>query len=918
MRIPLYEKPNQLQKPMEYILLITVIVILILQNLKYTKNSSSLKKDINSLNEKLNGLYILLQTQQGPETIEKKTLEKETVHDVIKKAVEPILKVPVKAPSTILDESEDHYKPTYPNVIKLSDKNASVIEEILGTAKISKDYKTLINLRLKMIGVLEINEVKEKSDIEFISTLLKDYNYYKRKNELPIVLDNKEETPVKSSKIVASKKTVMAAEPIKKVVLEPRLSIWEKFKQRNPDLEKFVGENLINKIGILILVLGISYFVKYAIDKNWINEPARVGIGILAGSLVLFIAHKLRQKYAAFSSVFVAGAIAIFYFTIAIAFHEYQLFGQEVAFAIMVLITAFSCLISISYNRMELAILSLIGGFAVPFMVSTGSGNYIVLLTYIAILDIGILALAYFKKWNLLHILAFVFTMLLFGSWVVRDVYSETPHYVGALIFGFVFYLMFIVITIIHNLRTKGVFSKIQLVMLTTNNFVFYGIGMLVLSEFNSGYAGIFTAFLALLNMGYSLLLFKKFGLDKRGVYLLIGLSLTFITLAIPVQFSGNNITIFWAIEAVLLMWLAQKSQIKSYRFAAVMVQLLMLISLLLDWFVYFGSEDLTIGLNSVFIAGIVSVASFVGVNYLLRGKTEKLIKFGLKFNPKFYRQLSGILAIVTAYFVGLFEVFYQAQHYFEFNGFAALSLQYHLLFTAVLCFILYRNKTKMNTRIINILAVINIVAFAFLFARIPFSEHRDSIIEGTNENIAYYLHILSLVFIVYFWYLIYNSNLKQKVFSVFNHKLALWFTVFVLVLITSNEVVLQGLHFMDFLTTGELLSDSYGALVEKISSARFKIIKTGLPVLWGVLAFVLLLWGIKNEIKQLRIIALALLGLTIVKLFAYDISNVSETGKIIAFILLGVLILIISFIYQKIKVLVIDEDKTTDNDKND
>ena len=79
--------------------------------------------------------------------------------------------------------------------------------------------------------------------------------------------------------------------------------IWEKFKEKNPDLEKFIGENLINKLGILILVLGISYFVKYAIDKNWINEPARVGIGVLCGSLVMLIANKLRKKYAAFSSV---------------------------------------------------------------------------------------------------------------------------------------------------------------------------------------------------------------------------------------------------------------------------------------------------------------------------------------------------------------------------------------------------------------------------------------------------------------------------------------------------------------------------------------------------------------------------------------------------------------------------------------
>lgn len=730
----------------------------------------------------------------------------------------------------------------------------------------------------------------------------------------PIPIVPKKEIPDELIKIAASAKKVLSAAPANKVLQKkPTPSIWERFKQRNPDLEKFIGENLINKIGVLILVLGISYFVKFAIDKNWINEPARVGIGILAGSLVLFIAHKLRQKYAPFSSVLVAGAIAIFYFTIAIAFHEYKLFGQQTAFAIMVVITAFSCLISISYNRMELAVLSLIGGFLVPFMISSGSGNYIVLFTYIAILDIGILALAYFKKWQLLQILAFLFTMLLFGGWVINDMQNSTPHYLGALIFGFVFYLIFMITNIINNLRNNGSFSKIQLAMLTINNFVFYGIGMLVISDFKPYFAGLFTTFLAILNMGYSLLLYKKFGLDKRGIYLLIGLSLTFITLAIPIQFSGNSITIFWAIEGVLLIWLAQKSQIKSYRFAAILVQSLMLGSLLLDWFVYFKDTDLPMVLNPIFIAGIVVLVSLVGVNLLLRSETEKFIKFGIQFNPKLYRKVTKGLAIIMAYFVGLFEVFYQSLQYFEFNGFLAISVQYHLLFTAVFCFILFRNRNVINDEIINALAILNIVVFALLFTRIPFMEHQENVINNTNVNIAYYLHMLSLLLIVYFWYLVYSSNKKQKVFSVLNSKYALWSAVFILVVIASTEIVLQGLYLMNLPIDQEQLNII--SKYEIISSSKYKIIKTGLPVLWGILSFVLLLWGIKKQIKQLRIIALTLLGLTIVKLFLYDISNVSETGKIISFILLGVLILIISFVYHKIKVLVIDENKTSKND---
>jgi len=58
--------------------------------------------------------------------------------------------------------------------------------------------------------------------------------------------------------------------------------------------------------------------------------------------------------------------------------------------------------------------------------------------------------------------------------------------------------------------------------------------------------------------------------------------------------------------------------------------------------------------------------------------------------------------------------------------------------------------------------------------------------------------------------------------------------------------------------------------------------VKIGYPILWGILSFILLLVGIKQQWKQIRIIALSLLGLTVLKLFIYDINNVSETGKLL------------------------------------
>uniref|UniRef100_UPI0025C31497 DUF2339 domain-containing protein n=1 Tax=Lacinutrix sp. TaxID=1937692 RepID=UPI0025C31497 len=593
----------------------------------------------------------------------------------------------------------------------------------------------------------------------------------------------------------AEQKTV-GKETINKPASKP---FWERFKEKNPDLEKFIGENLINKIGILILVLGISYFVKYAIDKDWINEPARVGIGVLCGSLVMLIANKLRKKYAAFSSVLVAGAVAIFYFTIAIAFHEYKLFSQEVAFTIMVIITIFSCLVSLSYNRIELAVLSLIGGFAVPFMVSTGSGNYVVLFTYIIILNVGITLLAFYKKWNLVNTLAFIFTIILFGGWFAIDSTKEAPHYLGALLFAFAFYLIFVVTNIINNLRTKAVFTKTQLAILFAATVFFFTVGMVTLNGYRPELKGLFTAGLSILNLFFAWFLYKKFKLDKVAVYMLIGLTLTFITLAIPIQFKGNYITLFWAAEAVLLMWLAKKSSINSYRFASIIVHALAFLSLFIDWAQKYNDEAiLNIVINPIFGTGLFVVASLFAAYYLLKKETLRFPFWQFTFDSAKYRKVIFISGIVLLYIVGIIESTFQCVYYIE-NWSSALAIPavYHLLYTTVVAFVLFRRKKQYNLEIANIIACANIVLFAFLFLGLVSEENRDYVYATSTSQIAFYLHYIMLALVLLLGVLIYRSNKNKAVFKIFNNKIFIWIAAFLLIFIASKEVLIHGLKLL-------------------------------------------------------------------------------------------------------------------------
>ncbi len=715
--------------------------------------------------------------------------------------------------------------------------------------------------------------------------------------------------------INAINENVIVEKPKPSITYEPaeiKKSFWEKFREQNPDMEKFVGENLISKIGVLILVLGISYFVKYAIDKNWINETARVGIGVLCGAIVMGFAHKLRGNYKAFSSVLVAGAIAIFYFTIGIAFHQYHIFSQTVAFILMVVITAFSVFISVSYDRMELAVLSLIGGFVVPFMLSTGQGNYQVLFTYITILDIGILVIAYRKRWSLVNLLAFVFTVILFGSWLGTKVVGQpNAPYLGAFLFATVFYVIFTFANIINNLPTSGIFSKLELTALISNTFLYFSAGMVIFSNFHPEMKGLFTISLALFNFVFAWVLFKKFGLDKNAVYLLIGLTLTFVTLAIPLQFEGNYITLFWAAEAVLLLWLSQKSNIVQFRFASVIVHVLMIGSLVMDWIhVYSTSTDFVpIIANTGFIAGIFATLSLFITSLLVRNETKEVSLFGITFNPIKHRNIAEIIAAIVLYLTGFLEISYQANKHFLSNfSSVSLTIAYHLLFSVVLVFLFQKSQSRAKHKFGIGLSMVNILVYMVYFANMPLGELQENLGLVSTSHVAFLLHYISLACIIYFAIIIWKDCKTKDSLSLYSQTWFIWLSAFALVYIASNEVMLHGITFL----TEPVKIKNYASFALGISiyeKAKTLMIKVAFPILWGIIAFVFLSIGIKKQWRNLRIVALTLLGINIVKLFVYDISNVSETGKIIAFILLGVLILVMSFAYQKIKTIVLSND---------
>lgn len=681
------------------------------------------------------------------------------------------------------------------------------------------------------------------------------------------------------------RKPVMSGEPAKENDEEPVPSFFERY----PDLEKFIGENLVNKIGIAILVLAIGFFVKYAIDNNWVGPVGRVGIGIICGGILIAIAHKLRNSYNAFSSVLAGGGLAIFYFSVTLAYQQFHLFDPPTALTILTVVTIFAVILSLLYNKQELAVIALIGGFASPFLVNNGSANYNGLFIYLVILNTGLLIIAYYKAWRVLNIFSFAFSVA-----VLATILFTVPAsgYAIAFRYATVFYLLFFTINIINNIRENKKFLASDFSILLINTALYFSAGVYLLTVLGLGqFRGLFSAGLAALNLVLSFVLFRNKRADLNVIYLLIGITLTFISLTAPIQLHGNNITLFWATETVLLYWLYQKSGIKLMQLTSLIIWLAMLVSLLTDLFAVYTNTNLplTIIANRGFVTAIFSAFSSY-LLYILLIKDGASEIYGMGISKNLYR----VTALILLFLSGLLEINHQFSYYFPGSG---LNILYLMLYVPVFVVLLNFISTKVNASDANWQAGLCFLAATiglYLVFTPAVFELIGVMLDKQKPDIVHLIaRWISDGFIALIFYRLIITC--REYFEDEIYGATLWIISAAVVLFLSLEFCLLSIWL-------------FYAKDDPINIIEIVYVKTALPVLWGIISFILMWLGMRNKMRVLRIISLSLFTITLLKLFLFDINNIPVAGKIAAFFCLGILLLIISFMYQKVKKIIVND----------
>ena len=637
----------------------------------------------------------------------------------------------------------------------------------------------------------------------------------------------------------------------------------ESFQTKLFDIEKFIGENLISKIGIIITIIGVIIGAKYSIEHNLITPTARISLGYILGGVLLFTAYKLKQKYNNYSAVLASGSMAILYFISYSAYSIYNLFPNLLSFTLMIGITFYTVFIALKYNKSVIAHIGLVGAYAIPFLLSSQSENVVLLLTYVSIINFGIIAISIKRSWKSLYFSAFGFSWLIFISCLIKIVIADSISIF--LPFLLVFYLSFYSTFIFYKIINKENFNKIDLFPIFFNTGIFYVLGCFILLDKN--YIGLFTLGNSIFNFGVYYYLKTKKILHSNLFNSTLAFSIIFLTLSIPIQFMGSTIYLLWLIEAIVLLYISLKNYNKICLISSYCLGLLSFI-LYLNIIIINQTYGFTSNITIINIIDVVGFAFFYWSHKKIINSNQNFIFF-----KDFINNIIPSILIVSIYYL-LFNIiskvidcYFSSVHYSNLK--TIWLINYTLFFISVLA---YLNLKKIKSFVLRESILVISLAMLLIYITINLSFIGQNTLILNNNTVDLFNRYSSYFFLI---------ALFVNVKSIFNYKIRI-----VELKILFDSII----HFtLLYLISFELIcwTESY---------------KLALSILWGIYALGLIIWGISKQIKHIRIAAFILIGCTLIKLFLYDITHLSTISKTIIFISLGIVLLTISYLYNKFK----------------
>jgi uncharacterized membrane protein len=398
-------------------------------------------------------------------------------------------------------------------------------------------------------------------------------------------------------------------------------------------VEYSVAGNWLLRLGILILITGIGFFLKYSIDRGLLAPHWRITMTTVVGFAMIGVGSRMLNRfYHLIGEGLIGGGIATLYFSIFASSQLYHLINQTISTSLMIGVTGISFAIAIRYKSMLIAILGTLGGLITPALISTNAPSLPGLYCYLLLLAAGVLAISVWKNWYLLKLLSVVGT---YGYLITSGVayYNDEKHFALVLIYWILFYILYTANALaFYLLRRKrsNVIDIVQVLSLSALTLVV--LGSLIDDHCDAiEPAAWLTVGMGLYNLA-CLGLVRLRRLDDAGIGATLAATIFFCVGATgPILLGQNHLAPFWALEGLATLWIARQTRVKTLW---VLSNLLLLFSIL--W-MFFDSFDLylwnwgTLSANEYFstlveriVAFGIPIATFFAAGYLLRKDAEQ------------------------------------------------------------------------------------------------------------------------------------------------------------------------------------------------------------------------------------------------------------------------------------------------------
>ena len=657
--------------------------------------------------------------------------------------------------------------------------------------------------------------------------------------------------------------------------------------------EAIIGGKLLNRIGALALIIGIGFFMKYAFDNHWIGETTRVLIGAVIGILCLIGGYRTHKRnFEIFAQGLVGAGIAILYLSIFAAFNFYHLVPQWVAFVFMSVVTLIAFLNGLFYDSLAEGILGWAGGFLTPILLSTGQANELGLFTYVVLLDAGLIALIVKRdRWAILEPLAFIGTWLLYISW--REQYYTDGDLWMTVFFVVAFWVLFMVPDILRSRKTTVV-ERFNLVVPVLNAiFSFLALYFLIDKDYHT-WMGFATLLMGVAYFSTFFVQQRRGNLrgDARIQYVLTAASL--VAIAIAIQFSNFNTVIVWSLEAALLVWCSKEWKEGYLQTAALVLFGFTVFKLLVvsgNGLMYSPIREFVPVFNHRALAFAVLAAAFGYGAFTVDRSASERDKQASNMMHVGWTVILFLLASAETVDIFRFKmldqlgVIVQRLSYFRTMTFGVvwITLSLPLMWIGL--------KKKL----------LPLVSAGLMYAvlAILFEALRGVAFDPIDYYTPFFnIRTISLLLVI--TGLILHAQFMQRSPDAFANLKGLL-----------NYVQIGAIILLFVLLTGEtrdLFRRDIVALGGQIGvvSAEAKRL-TNLQQMWlsGVwLAYsaALMALGIWRKHRWMRSAAIVLFGISILKIFIYDLSFLETVYRIFSFVALGAILITVSYAYQKYK----------------